>query len=75
MTPGGGGSELGSTEPLTGGRSWNMKSHFQRSEGFDACSQWRAVTARANASAGSPANSGRDAYRAAMSARTCAALG
>ena len=29
---------------LTGGRSWNMKSHFQRSEGFDACSQFFADT-------------------------------
>ena len=26
---------------LTGGTSWNMKSHFQRSDGFDACSQLR----------------------------------
>ena len=24
---------------LTGGRSWNMKSHFQRSDGFDVWSQ------------------------------------
>ena len=40
---GGSGSDDGSTEPLTGGRSWNMKSHFQRSDGFDACSQCCAV--------------------------------
>ena len=33
---------------LTGGTSWNMKSHFQRSDGFDACSQLRAVTGREN---------------------------
>ena len=33
---------------FTGGRSWNMKSHFQRSEGLDACSQVRADTGRAN---------------------------
>ena len=26
---------------FTGGRSWNMKSHFHRSEGFDACSHVR----------------------------------
>ena len=34
---------------FTGGRSWNMKSHFQRSDGFDACSQSAAETGRANA--------------------------
>ena len=33
---------------FTGGRSWNMKSHFQRSDGFDACSQCGADTGRAN---------------------------
>ena len=36
--------------PFTGGRSWNMKSHFHRSDGFDACSQLRAGTGRVNAS-------------------------
>ena len=40
-----------STVPFTGGRSWNMMSHFQRSDGFDACSQCRAGTGRLNASA------------------------
>ena len=34
---------------FTGGRSWNMKSHFQRSDGLDACIQVRAATGRANA--------------------------
>ena len=46
---------LGSTVPFTGGRSWNMKSHFHRSDGFDACSQCCAATGRANVSVGSPA--------------------
>ena len=40
IIPGGAGSADGSTSPLTGGRSWNMKSHFQRSDGFEASSQW-----------------------------------
>src|SRR5438105_106986 len=39
IAPGGSGSADGSTDPFTGGRSWNMKSHFQRSDGFEACSQ------------------------------------
>ena len=43
---------FGSTVPLTGGRSWNMKSHFHRSDGFDACSQCRASSGRLNASVG-----------------------
>ena len=34
--------------PFTGGRSWYMKSHFQRSDGFDACSQLRAGIGRVN---------------------------
>ena len=34
--------------PFTGGRSWYMKSHFHRSDGFDACSQWLAATGRVN---------------------------
>ena len=42
------GSELGSSAPLTGGRSWNRKSHFQRSDGFDICSHVRAATGRLN---------------------------
>ena len=36
---GAGGSDESSTVPLTGGRSWNMKSHFQRSDGLLASSQ------------------------------------
>ena len=40
---------------LTGGRSWNMKSHFQRSEGLEACSQCFAETGRAKPSCASPA--------------------
>jgi hypothetical protein len=40
------GSGPKSSPNLTGGRSWNMKSHFHRSEGFEACSQWRAATGR-----------------------------
>ena len=40
---------------FTGGRSWNMKSHFQRSDGLDACSQVRAETGRANVRLVSPA--------------------
>ena len=36
----------GIPENFTGGRSWNMKSHFHRSDGFDACSQFRAGTGR-----------------------------
>ena len=35
------GSGPKSSPNLIGGRSWNMKSHFQRSDGFDACSQCR----------------------------------
>ena len=41
------GSGPKSSPNLIGGRSWNMKSHFQRSDGFDACSQCRADTGRA----------------------------
>ena len=40
---------------FTGGMSWNMRSHFHRSDGFDACSQFCAVTGRANARFVSPA--------------------
>src|SRR6476620_11128867 len=42
------GSGPKSSPNLMGGRSWNMKSHFQRSDGFEACSQWRAETGREN---------------------------
>ena len=35
--------------PFTGGRSWYMKSHFHRSEGFDACSHVAAGTGRVKA--------------------------
>ena len=45
---GAGGSELGSRVPFTGGRSWNRKSHFQRSDGFDICSHVRTDTGRLN---------------------------
>ena len=34
---------------LIGGTSWNMESHFQRSDGFEAWSQLRAETGRGNA--------------------------
>ena len=47
-------ARVGSTVPLTGGRSWYMKSHFHRSDGFDACSQFRASSGRLNASVVSP---------------------
>jgi hypothetical protein len=40
---------------FTGGRSWNITSHFQRSDGFDACSQCFAGTGRANANVVKPA--------------------
>ena len=40
------GSGPKSSPNLIGGRSWNMKSHFQRSIGFDDWSQWRAETGR-----------------------------
>src|SRR5713101_5214391 len=36
------GSGPNSSPNLTGGPSWNMKSHFKRSAGFDASSQLRA---------------------------------
>ena len=39
IATGAGGSDDNSTVPLTGGRSWNMKSHFQRSDGLLASSQ------------------------------------
>ena len=35
--------------PFTGGTSWYRKSHFQRSDGLDACSQFRAGTGRVKA--------------------------
>ena len=54
MTPGAAGSAEGSTAPFTGGRSWNMKSHFHRSEGFEACSQCRADTGSAERERGQP---------------------
>src|ERR1700746_3025718 len=41
-----------SSPNLIGGRSWNMKSHFHRSDGFEAWSQDGADTGRANAIAG-----------------------
>src|SRR6185437_5682685 len=43
------GSGPKSSPNLTGGRSWNMKSHFQRSDGLEAWSQLRAETGRENA--------------------------
>ena len=51
-----------------------MKSHFQRSDGFEVCSQLLADTGWANASVAMPANAGSPGNRWAMSARTCAAL-
>ena len=48
LDAGAGGSELGSSVPFTGGRSWKRKSHFQRSDGFDICSQVRIDTGRLN---------------------------
>src|SRR6185295_20177796 len=73
IAPGGSGNELGSRAPFTGGRSWNMKSHFQRSDGFDACSQCRASSGRLKVRSGSAASPSTAGLRAAMSARTCAA--
>ena len=43
---------------FTGGRSLNMRSHFQRSIGFDACSQCRAVDGRAKLTSSMPARPG-----------------
>lgn len=37
-----------SSPNLIGGRSWNMKSHFHRSDGFEACSQLFADIGREN---------------------------
>src|SRR5665213_2125512 len=74
IATGAGGSDDSSTVPLTGGRSWNMKSHFQRSDGLLASSQWRPSIGVPNVSAVMPANSGAPAKRTAMSARTAAAL-
>jgi impB/mucB/samB family C-terminal domain len=74
IAPGGSGNELGSSAPFTGGRSWNMKSHFQRSDGFDACSQCRASSGRLNDSVVNPSKAFVPGWRAAMSARTWAAL-
>src|SRR3954470_24645190 len=73
ITPG---IDEGSGRPanLTGGKSWNMTSHFHRSDGFDACSQCFAVTGRANARSVSPAYAGFEDIAAATSARTCALL-
>ena len=45
------GSGPNSSPNLIGGRSWNMKSHFQRSEGFDACIHVLADTGRLNLTA------------------------
>ena len=50
-----------------------MKSHFHRSDGFDACSQCRAGTGRWKLSA-VMASTSVPAYRAAIPARTFAAL-
>src|SRR5207245_11124248 len=74
IAPGGSGSELGSSSPFTGGRSWNMKSHFHRSDGFDACSQWRASSGRLNASAVKLPSAGASGLLAPLSARMCAAV-
>ena len=75
MAPGGSGSELGSTVPLTGGRSWYMKSHFHRSDGFEFWSQWRASSGRLNCEAwSSPRALATPGWRAAISLRTWAAV-
>ena len=58
---------------FTGGRSWNMKSHFQRSDGFDACSQCRAATGRLKLASAMPASAGSPGSAAAMSARMSSA--
>jgi hypothetical protein len=68
------GTASGSTDPFTGGRSWNMKSHFHRSEGFDAWSQCLAATGRPKASAAMFANPGSCACSVAMALRMCAGL-
>src|SRR3954470_12633899 len=59
---------------LTGGRSWNMKSHFHRSDGFDACSQCFAETGRANARFARPVYRSTPASAASRSPRTAALL-
>src|SRR6266851_758126 len=64
---GGDGNADRSRLPFNGGRSWNMKSHFHRSEGFDACSHVPAETGRAKVRAVMPATAGASAKRAAMS--------
>src|SRR5688572_25318173 len=72
IMPGGAGSDSVSTLPLRGGTSWNMKSHFHRSDGLEACSQWRAAIGRAKARAPMPSSAATWPKRPAMSARTCA---
>src|SRR5262245_8250593 len=68
------GSGPKSSPNLIGGRSWNMKSHFQRSDGFDACSQWRAETGREKPIVASAAYPGFAApSSAATASRTAAA--
>ena len=60
---------------LTGGRSWNMKSHFQRSDGLDACSQCFAPTPAARTPvARAPRSAALLAQRRARSPRARPAL-
>src|SRR5262245_33916184 len=59
---------------LTGGRSWNMTSHFQRSDGFEACSHVFAATGRANVSVAMPAYVGLPAIALASSVLMSALL-
>ena len=57
--------------PFTGGRSWNIVSHFQRSMGLLAFSQCSALTGRLNTVSVRVAYSGRADMNVATSARTC----
>src|SRR5688572_32884901 len=63
-----------STPNLIGGRSWNMKSHFQRSDGFDVCSQPRCDIGRANLIESSVSYPGIAKTLAARFSRIAAAL-
>ena len=51
-----------------------MTSHFQRSDGFDACSQWSAGAGALNANVASPARPVTSGKHAAIAPRTSAAL-
>src|SRR4029079_12042349 len=64
------GSGPKSSPNFTGGRSWNMKSHFQRSDGFDAWSQLRAEMGRAKVMPASAPYAGMLASDAAIASRT-----